>query len=189
MDLVPTPWQTVGPYLHIGMTNTHSVGCIAGPGVKGERVWLHLRLLDGDGIPVPDGMIEIWQANAEGKYNHPEDTTDTPVDDSFRGFGRMPTGEDGSCSFETIKPGRVIAPDGRLQAPHLNVGVFGRGLLKRLVTRIYFAGDTANASDPVLGLVPERLRRMLMAQPDGKPQSWRMDIHLCGEAETVFFDV
>ena len=116
MDLTPTPSQTVGPYLHIGLTNTRSVGRIAGPGVKGERVWLKLRLLDGDGAPVPDGMIEIWQANADGKYNHPEDTTETAVDPAFLGFGRMPTAEDGSCAFETIKPGQAPGPDGKLQA-------------------------------------------------------------------------
>jgi protocatechuate 3,4-dioxygenase alpha subunit len=190
MDLIPTPWQTVGPYLHIGMTNAHSVACIAGPAVEGERILLELRLLDGDGAPVPDGMIEIWQANAEGKYNHPEDAADQATNEAFLGFGRLATAEDGKCSFETIKPGRVAAPDGKLQAPHLNVGVFGRGLLKRLVTRIYFAGDAANPSDPVLELVPEGLRHTLIAQPDGqRANGWKMDIHLCGEAETVFFDV
>jgi protocatechuate 3,4-dioxygenase, alpha subunit len=190
MALIPTPWQTVGPYLHIGMTNSRSVRRIAGPDVKGERVWLKLRVLDGDGAPVPDAMIEIWQANAEGKYNHPEDTTGKTIDPAFLGFGRMPTGEDGSCSFETIKSGQVTAPNGKLQAPHLTVGVFGRGLLKRLATRIYFAGDAANADDPVLALVPADRRGTLMARPDPeRPGGWQLDVHLCGKGETVFFDV
>jgi protocatechuate 3,4-dioxygenase alpha subunit len=172
------------------MTNTRSVGCIAGPGVKGERVFLKLRVLDGDGAPVPDAMIEIWQANAEGKYNHPEDTTNKTADPMFLGFGRMATTEDGSCSFETIKPGFVAGPHGKLQAPHLNVGVFGRGLLKRLPTRIYFAGHTANASDPVLALVPADRRSTLIAHPGPKHAgTWQFDIHLCGKDETVFFDV
>jgi protocatechuate 3,4-dioxygenase alpha subunit len=189
-DLIPTPWQTVGPYLHIGMTNTRSVGCIAGPGVKGERVFLNVRVFDGDGAPLPDAMIEIWQANAEGKYNHPEDTTNKTADPTFLGFGRMATTEDGSCLFETIKPGVVPGPNGKFQAPHLNVGVFGRGLLKRLATRIYFAGHTANASDPVLALVPADRRSTLLARPDpGRTGGWQFDIHLCGKDETVFFDV
>jgi protocatechuate 3,4-dioxygenase alpha subunit len=189
-DLIPTPWQTVGPYLHIGMTNTRSVDYIAGPGVKGERIFLSLRVFDGDGAPLPDAMLEIWQANADGKYNHPEDTTNKPVDPTFLGFGRMPTAADGSCSFETIKPGLVPAPNGSLQAPHLNVSVFGRGLLKRLATRIYFAGHTANASDPVLALVPADRRSTLVAHPDPKQAgAWLFDIHLCGKDETVFFDV
>jgi protocatechuate 3,4-dioxygenase alpha subunit len=188
MELIPTPWQTVGPYLHIGMTNTRSMGCMAGPGVKGDRVQLALRLFDGDGNPVPDGMIEIWQANAEGRYRHPEDLNGG--EDSFFGFGRMATDEQGWCRFETIKPGRVSASDGTLQAPHLNVGLFGRGLLKRLATRVYFAGDAANESDSVLALVPAELRHTLLAKPDGPDKgNWRLDIHLCGEDETVFFDV
>jgi protocatechuate 3,4-dioxygenase alpha subunit len=173
------------------MTDTRSVACIAGPEVKGERVFLKLRLLDGDGVPVPDGMIEIWQADAEGRYRHPrDDGAGAAGNDSFRGFGRMATGEDGSCCFETIKPGRVAAADGKWQAPHLNVGIFGRGLLKRLATRIYFAGDARNAGDPVLGLVPEDLRHTLVAQADPERAGWwSLDIYLCGERETVFFEV
>jgi protocatechuate 3,4-dioxygenase alpha subunit len=188
MDLTPTPSQTAGPYLHIGMTNTRAVSRIAGPEVQGEPVFLKLRLLDGDGAPVPDGMIEIWQADAEGRYHHAEDLKDGA--DSFLGFGRMPTGEDGACSFATIRPGRVAATDGTLQAPHLNVGVFGRGLLKRLVTRIYFVGDPANEEDAVLKLVPEELRNTLLAQPDRDlANGWKLDIHLCGDGEAVFFDL
>jgi protocatechuate 3,4-dioxygenase alpha subunit len=190
IDLTPTPWQTVGPYLQIGLTNPRSVPRIAGEGVKGERVRLTCRVLDGDGVPLPDAMIELWQADADGKYHHPEDAEERVPDPLFRGFGRMPTDKDGACVFETIKPGKVPGPGGKLQAPHLNVSVFGRGLMKRLPTRIYFAGDPANQSDPVLALVPELRRVTLVAQPDPAHQNgWQFDIHLCGEGETVFFDV
>ncbi len=190
MDLTPTPWQTVGPYLHLGLTINRSIGCLAGPQVKGERIWLTCRVLDGVDAPVPDGMIELWQADADGKYNHPDDMQEEAPDPAFYGFGRLPTSADGICVFETIKPGRVAGPGGQSQAPHLNIGVFSRGLLKRLSTRIYFAGDAANATDPVLSLVPEERRSTLMAQPDPARQgSWRIDIHLRGERETVFFDV
>jgi len=135
-------------------------------------------------------MIELWQADAEGNYNHPEDPGSKNVNAAFRGFGRMPTGEDGACLFETIKPGQVPGPGGRLQSPHINVSVLGRGLLKRLSTRIYFAGDPSNEADPILALVPAMRRDTLMARPDStRPGHWSFDVHLCGEGETVFFDV
>lgn len=181
-DLTPTPSQTAGPYLHLGMTDRHSVPCVAGKGVKGERVWLTFRVLDGDGVPVPDAMIELWQADSEGEYASREA--------SFRGFGRLATAEDGSCTFETIRPGRVPGPGNRLQAPHINVSVFSRGLLKRLSTRIYFAGDSANGEDPILALVPELRRATLFAQPDpARDRGWIFEIRMRGENETVFFDV
>lgn len=190
MDLVPTPSQTVGPFLHLGLTDTRSVGCLAGAEAKGERIRLICQVLDGNGAPVPDAMIELWQANAEGKYCHPEDTQEKALDPAFRGFGRMPTAADGTCAFETIKPGRVPHPDGNLQAPHLNVSILGRGLLKLLATRLYFVGDPANFGDPILALVPEARRNTLMARPDPRNLGvWRWMIHLCGEGETVFFDV
>ena len=190
MAFTPTPSQTVGPYLHLGLTDRRSVPCLAGEGVKGERVRLTCRVLDGDNVPVPDAMIELWQADADGHYNHPEDPGSKKVDPAFRGFGRMPTGEDGACSFETIKPGQVLGPGGNLQAPHINVSVLGRGLLKRLSTRIYFAGDPSNGTDPILALVPARRRDTLMARPDPtRPGHWTFDVHLCGEDETIFFDV
>lgn len=151
---------------------------------------LACRVLDGDGAPVPDAMIEIWQADTNGKYNHPDDRQDKIVDPAFLGFGRMGTADDGSCSFETIKPGRVPGPGNVLQAPHLNVAVFARGMLKQLYTRMYFDGDPANREDPVLALVPEDRRETLIARPDsGRPGVWRFELHLQGEHETVFFDV
>ncbi len=190
MDLVPSPSQTVGPYFHLGLTTKRSVGWLAGPDAKGERVRLICRVFDGDGVPVPDAMIEVWQANADGKYDHPEDTREKALDPAFHGFGRMPTTQDGSCVFETIRPGRVPGRDNALQAPHLNLSIFARGLLKRLVTRVYFASAVANQEDPVLALVPVGRRNTLMAHPDPEHSGvWYFDIHLCGDQETVFFDV
>ena len=191
MDLAPTPSQTVGPFFHFCLTTEKTcVGSIAGPQAKGERVLLTVRVLDGDGVGLNDAMIEIWQANADGKYNHADDAQQKTVDSSFLGFGRLGTAEDGSCNFETIKPGRVPGPGNILQAPHLNVAVFARGMLRQLFTRVYFAGDPANREDPVLALVPVERRETLVAHPDSaRPGGWRFDIRLQGEDETVFFDV
>jgi len=190
MHQTPTASQTVGPYFHLGCTKTHSVNRLAGEDAKGERVWLHCRVLDGDGLPLNDAMLELWQANCEGKYHHPEDTQDKPIDPHYRGFGRIATDEDGSCIFETVKPGSVPGPDDSVQAPHINMSVFARGVLKRLPTRIYFRGNAANASDPVLALVPEGRRDTLMAGPDSSnPGHWFFEVHLCGDKETVFFDI
>lgn len=151
---------------------------------------LTIRVLDGNGEGLNDAMIEIWQADSEGKYNHPDDQQAKTVYPGFLGFGRAGTGEDGSCEFETIRPGRVPGPGSVQQAPHLNVAVFARGMLKQLYTRIYFAGDLANQEDPVLGLVPAARRETLMAHPDAAhPGGWRFNIRLQGEGETVFFDV
>jgi protocatechuate 3,4-dioxygenase, alpha subunit len=189
-DLTPIPSQTVGPYFQIGLTGPWAISQIAGPNAKGERVKLVCTVFDGEGKPVPDGIIEIWQANADGKYNHPSDKQRKPIDPDFPGFGRQGTNDEGICSFETIKPGRVPGGTDRLQAPHLEVSVLARGLLKRLATRIYFAGDAANEEDPVLALVPRGRRVTLMAQPIAdEPGAWRHDIHLSGKKETVFFDV
>lgn len=191
MDLVPTPSQTVGPFFHFCLTSENAcVGRIAGPQVKGERVWLRIRVVDGKGEGVPDAMIEIWQANSEGKYNHPDDPQTKMVEPDFLGFGRMGTGEDGSCEFETVKPGRVPGPGNVPQAPHLNLAVFARGMLKQLYTRLYFAGDPANQEDPVLALVPAERRKTLMANQDSARRSgWHADVRLQGDDETVFFDV
>ena len=135
-------------------------------------------------------MIELWQANAAGKYNHPDDPQSTAADPDCSGFGRLGTDRDGICVFETIKPGRVPGNEGTLQAPHLNVSLFARGVLKRLATRIYFDGDPANPEDPILALVPPERRNSLMARPDpSHPTDWRIDVRLSGECETVFFDI
>jgi protocatechuate 3,4-dioxygenase, alpha subunit len=190
MDLTPTPSQTVGPYLHLGLTDLRSVACVAGKATSGQRIHLTYRVLDGEDVPVPDAMIELWQADADGRYNNSEQETRATSAVGFCGYGRLATAEDGSCTFETVKPGRVPYVDGSLQAPHINVSVLGRGILKRLSTRTYFAGDPANAEDPVLALVPESRRSTLLALPDGdRPDSWIVEIRLRGEGETVFFDV
>jgi protocatechuate 3,4-dioxygenase alpha subunit len=182
--------QTVGPFFHLGLTDPYSIPVVASPLAKGERMKLACVLHDAEGTLLPDGMVEIWQANADGKYNHPEDTRETERDPNFRGFGRLGTDKNGSCTFETIKPGRVPSWTSVPQAPHFVISVFARGVLKRLATRAYFAGDPANAEDPVLALVPEDRRPTLMAHPDPtQPGTWHFGIHLSGEKETVFFDV
>jgi protocatechuate 3,4-dioxygenase, alpha subunit len=186
MSLFASGSQTVGPYLHIGLTWLNTAK-IAGPGVKGERFSLQGRLVDGDGAGVSDGLIEIWQANAEGKFAHPEDRQKKTLEKGFRGFGRIPTDAKGAFKFTTIKPGRVPGPDGKLQAPHLSVTVFMRGLLKQLSTRIYFPGDPANAQDPLLKLVPAARRATLIARRKAKGVlEW--NIVLQGKDETAFFD-
>jgi protocatechuate 3,4-dioxygenase alpha subunit len=184
------PSQTIGPFYHFGLTTNASLGCLAGPLAKGRRIRVRIRLLDGDGQPVPDGMLELWQADTSGKYSHPADTQPTPADPAFRGFGRLATDAGGICVFETVYPGRVAAGEGGCQASHINVSVFARGLLVRLCTRVYFAGDPALAADPVLALVPEERRQTLIAQPDAsQADQWNFDIRLQGDGETVFFDV
>jgi protocatechuate 3,4-dioxygenase alpha subunit len=186
MSLFASGKQTVGPYLHIGL-KWLSTTDIAGKGAKGERVAIAGRLIDGDGVGVNDGVIEIWQANAEGKYAHPEDTQKKPIEKGWRGFGRAFTDAKGGFRFTTIKPGRVPAPDGSLQAPHLVVSVFMRGMLKHLMTRIYFPDETAaNALDPILKLVPAARRATLMPRRKGKTLEW--NVVLQGKNETVFFD-
>jgi protocatechuate 3,4-dioxygenase, alpha subunit len=186
----PTPSQTVGPYLRIGLTRTHAVGRIAGSQAQGEAISLTCHVFDCDGVPVDDAMIEIWQADARGRYHHPDDSCADGADPHCAGFGRMGTDENGCMSFQTIKPGLVPGFSGRMQAPHLNVLVFSRGLLQHQFTRIYFAGEPANHEDPVLALVPEERRDTLMAHPDPERSGhWRFVIYLCGERETVFFDV
>ena len=184
-----TPSQTVGPFFHF-LTRNADLGCIARADAKGERIRLHLRLLDGDGLPVPDGMLEIWQADASGKYEHPEDSQEQMPDPMFCGFGRMATDQSGSCMFETVHPGPVPDRHGGVQAPHLNISVFARGLLNRLCTRIYFEGDSALQADPVLALVPEDRRHTLLALRDtNRPGGWNFTIHLQGGDETIFFDI
>jgi protocatechuate 3,4-dioxygenase alpha subunit len=178
--------QTVGPYLHIGLTWLNTAK-IAGPGVKGERIIVQGRLLDGDGKAVSDALIEIWQANAAGKYAHAEDRQKKALEKGFRGFGRIPTDARGGFRFATIKPGRVPGPGDTLQAPHLAVTIFMRGLLKQLSTRLYFPGEPANAQDPVLQRVPAARRATLIAKKKSRGiLQW--NIVLQGKDETVFFD-
>jgi protocatechuate 3,4-dioxygenase alpha subunit len=174
--LIATASQTVGPFFHLA-GNMH-LGCVARPRVDGSRIRLACRVIDGDGIPVPDALIELWQADANGNYGDP----------SFGGFGRLGSDENGFCVFETVRPGRVAGLNGALQAPHINLIVFARGLLKHLYTRVYFERDAENADDAVLATIPADRRETLLARAAG-PDTWNFEIHLCGDRETVFFDI
>ena len=187
MSLQATTSQTVGPYLHIGLSWL-IIENLAPTGVAGERISIEGRVIDGDGKPVNDALVEIWQANADGKYAHPQDRQAKPVEKGFRGFGRSATDDNGIFRFQTIKPGRVPGPGGKLQAPHIAVNVFMRGQLKQLVTRVYFADDPANAEDAVLTLVPAERRGTLIAKATGKPGALEWNVILQGRDETVFFD-
>lgn len=188
MSRQPTTSQTVGPFFSIGLTRMKHDDLVSA-GTSGERVIIEGRVLDGDGKPVPDAIIEIWQANSYGKYAHPEDQQDKPVEPSFSGYGRIPTDDDGKFRFTTIKPGPVPDLDGKLQAPHIVVSVFARGLLRRLVTRIYFPDEPANAADFVLNLVEASRRETLIAKKiAGASGTLKWDVVLQGPNETVFFD-
>jgi protocatechuate 3,4-dioxygenase alpha subunit len=188
MSLQATTSQTVGPYFRIGLQRLF-VDNLAGPNVSGERIEIEGRVLDADGQGVPDAMLELWQANAQGKYAHPDDTQEKAVEPGFRGYGRIPTAEDGSFRFTTIKPGRVPGPDGKLQAPHIVVSVFMRGLLRRLITRIYFPDDPENSEDFALSLAEPDRRGTLVARKSGKRDGLlEWNVVLQGPQETVFFD-
>jgi protocatechuate 3,4-dioxygenase alpha subunit len=188
MPLEATAMQTVGPYFHIGLSWLESQS-LAAAGVPGARVTIEGRVLDGDGKPVNDALIEVWQANAHGRYAHPEDRQDKPIESGFKGFARLATDEGGAFRLATIKPGRVPGRDGVLQAPHLVVVVFMRGLLKQLVTRMYFPDEPSNAQDPVLQLIdPERRSTLLAQHKKGRDDVLAWNILLQGEGETVFFE-
>jgi protocatechuate 3,4-dioxygenase alpha subunit len=189
MSLPATTWQTVGPFFSIGFSWLYRDN-LAGAGVSGGRVEISGRVLDGDGNPVPDGIVEIWQANSQGKYAHPDDPQEKEVEEGFSGYGRVPTDDAGRFRFTTIKPGRVPGPNGNLQAPHLEVSVFTRGLLRRLITRIYFPDEPGNAEDFALNLVEAARRGTLIAQRiDERPGALEWNVILQGPGETVFFDV
>lgn len=184
-----TPSQTVGPFFHYALP-FEGGETLTNEATLGERIVIEGRLIDGNGAPITDAMIEIWQANGQGRYNHPEDTQEKQLDPNFNGFGRVPTGEDGWYRFNTIKPGQVPAPGGGLQAPHIALSILARGVLKRLATRLYFADEAAaNAADPVLTLIPPERRATVIAERVGDAPVYRLDIVLQGENETVFFDI
>lgn len=182
-----TPSQTVGPFLAIGLSWPD--GPFVVPRGTAGAVWLRGRVLDGEGQPVTDALVETWQADPAGRFDHPDDPRGAvaPPLPGFRGFGRSET-VTGEYSVLTVKPGRVPDGSGGLQAPHVDVSVFARGLLDRVVTRLYFADDSAaNTEDPVLRALPEPARRTLLAQPTD--DGYRLDIVLQGVAETTFFRV
>jgi protocatechuate 3,4-dioxygenase alpha subunit len=190
-----TPSQTVGPYFHYGLAPTdydfrEAIGNnLVTPDASGERIRVSGRVFDGDGAPVNDAMVEIWQADAAGRYAHKADQRALP-NAAFKGFGRSATDKTGSYGFETIKPGTVPGPNGKAQAPHIVVCVFSRGMLRHVYTRLYFSDET-NDADPILALVPADRRATLIAQREkgaGTPL-YRFDIRLQGDGETVFFDL
>jgi protocatechuate 3,4-dioxygenase alpha subunit len=191
-DLVATPSATVGPFFHFGLATDPALGRVAEPSARGEHITLRIRMTDGEGMPVPDALVEVWQVDGDGVEASPPASGEPS---RFSGFGRLPTAEDGTCEFETVRPGRV--PDGRggHQASHINLCIFGRGLLRQVHTRVYFAGDAALDQDAVLALVPEARRRTLLARPDPQHAGrWVFDVRLQGQVgheqdETVFFDV
>jgi protocatechuate 3,4-dioxygenase, alpha subunit len=194
-----TPSQTVGPYFRIGLEWLFRAD-LTGPGVAGPRVAVSGRILDGEGVPVDDALLELWQADPAGRYARPEGGG--PGDQEFSGFARIAVDAAGGFRFTTVKPGRVPGLDGRVQAPHLAVTIFMRGLLRHLVTRVYFPDEAeANAADPVLTRVEPGRRATLVARPapahvlvpelvqdpgGGAALCW--DVHLQGPQETVFFD-
>jgi protocatechuate 3,4-dioxygenase alpha subunit len=201
-----TPAQTVGPFFQQGLTRMRAEGSAAGAsptpaelisnvlcgeGAEGQRISVEGAVYDGLGEPVVDALIEIWQANSRGRYNHPLDLSQPSGEPGFLGFGRAASDETGAYVFHSIKPGRVPGPWGSMQAPHLNVIVAARGLARHAFTRIYFEGDEL-LEDPVLSRVPAARRHTLLARSLGERHgvsSFRFDIHLQGESETVFFEL
>lgn len=201
--LKETASQTAGPYVHIGLApkaagfdifENNFSNVLVSPDTRGERIRIEGRVIDGSGTPLRDVLLEIWQANADGRYHHPADQQDKPLDDSFRGWGRACSDfETGVYSFETIKPGAVEGRHGRLMAPHINLWIVARGINIGLNTRIYFSDEAeANAKDPVLNLIEWEVRRKtLIAQREERNGEvvYRFDVRIQGDGETVFFDV
>jgi protocatechuate 3,4-dioxygenase alpha subunit len=201
--LKETAAQTAGPYVHIGLIPRQAGfeiferdfgNVLVTPRTAGERIRIEGRIFDGLGAPLRDALVEIWQANAAGRYNHPADQQDKPLDPDFRGFGRAGSDfETGIFAFDTIKPGAVTGPGGRVMAPHVNIWLAARGINIGLHTRLYFADETAmNAADPLLNLIDntERRKTLLAEREERRGQViYRFDIHLQGARETVFLDV
>jgi len=183
-----TPSQTVGPFFHDALLDRDRSELVSPDHPKAIRI--EGTVYDGAGDVVPDAMVEIWQANRSGRYNHSgDDREDLPLDENFSGFGRSGTMDGGNFSFVTVKPGPVPGPDGQPQAPHIMVSIFTRGLLKRVVTRIYFPDEVErNAKDPVLSSIEDpELRKTLIARDEGDVV--RFDVHLQGENQTAFFEL
>lgn len=190
--LLLTGSQTVGPFFGPALLREGARRhVLTQPETAGERIRIEGRVLDGDGEPVPDALVEIWQANAHGRYNHPADQGPAALDPSFIGFGRSGTDEEGHYWFETVKPGCVAFDEKQMQAPHICVTVFSRGLLNHAVTRLYFEDEPANAEDPVLQHVPAERRATLLARREsaGETIVYRLDIIMQGANETAFFNV
>lgn len=182
----PTPWQTVGPFFHYALPYAE------GPSVVGASragaFTLHGQVYDGEGTPLPDALVEIWQADESGAFVSEPGIFEAPADDGFRGFGRSGTDPEGHYAFTTVKPAGVPTEDGARQAPHIAMSVFARGMLRRVVTRVYFDDEpAANAADPLLASVEESRSGTLVAVSE--PGGYRFDVRLQGDDETVFLDV
>jgi protocatechuate 3,4-dioxygenase, alpha subunit len=185
MSFQSTPWQTVGPYYRLGLEPLYRTE-IAPAGALGERIEITGQVFDGRGVPVGDAVLEIWQADAAGIYAHREDPRRGDHDPAFQGWGRVPGDAQGRFAFSTVKPGRVAGPSGALQAPHLVVLVFMRGLLRAASARVYFSDEASTVDDPILALVPAERRATLVARQLA-PGRYQWDVHMQGEQETVFF--
>jgi protocatechuate 3,4-dioxygenase alpha subunit len=192
-----TPSQTVGPYFKYGLTPSHDYqwndafsNDLVTPDVSGERIRIVGQVFDGAGAAIPDAMLEIWQADAQGRFADPQDTRALP-NAAFKGFGRCAADANGGYSFHTIRPGPVPGPGGQPQAAHVLLAIFARGMTQQAITRIYFEDqEAANAADPVLALVPAKRRGTLIARREqGAVMAYRFDVHLQGDKETVFFDL
>jgi protocatechuate 3,4-dioxygenase alpha subunit len=188
--LKQTASQTVGPFFHFGLVLGED-NVLVNDRTSGQRIYIEGRVLDGDGEPVSDALVEIWQADAQGFFNHPADPQSQKADRFFRGFGRSGTNKDGKFWFKTIKPGPVPWDERQDQAPHVSVRVFSRGLLIHTVTRLYFSDESANQTDPVLTSIEEPARRQTLIAKREESEDlpcYCFDIHLQGERETVFFN-
>ena len=181
------PFQTVGPFFQVLVGEVRGRDVLVGDATEGTRVTIQGTVYDGAGAVVPDALVEIWQADAHGRYRHPGDQHPGPRDASFTGFGRVATNDAGGFAFETVKPGRVPGPDGRDQAPHVLVSLTARGVLTRYITRLYFEDEASNADDAILALVPAARRHTLVARRIGAG-TYQFDIRIQGSEETVFFD-
>ncbi len=184
MSLAPTASQTLGPFFNYALP--FDADLTGGGKAEGRRILLRGRVMDVSGSPVRDALVEIWQANAAGRYAHPLDSDNSrPHDPHFTGFGRVLTDAGGEFSFTTVMPGPAPFEGNRWQAPHVSLAVFGAGLLRRLRTRAYFPGEELNADDPVLAAVPEGRRALLVSEAE--EGGYRFDIRLRGDNETPFF--
>jgi protocatechuate 3,4-dioxygenase, alpha subunit len=191
MERHQTPSQTVGPFFDFGLFVRGDDNVLATDQTIGQRILVKGQITDGNGQPVPDAMIEIWQADSAGYFNHPEDPNHTKADPHFRGFGRSDTVNNGVFTFKTVKPGCVPFDAERMQAPHINVRVFARGMLIHAYTRLYFSDEAeANQHDPILSLVPVERVETLIALKEEKDDlpTYCFNIALQGENETVFFN-
>lgn len=186
-----TPSQTVGPFFHYGLMTQPDMNVLVNDYTQGQRILIRGQVRDGAGQPIPDALIEIWQADANGYFYHSADPNSSLADPQFKGFGRADTLNNGEFTFQTIKPGAVTYDERQSQAPHINVRVFSRGMLIHAYTRLYFSDEqVANELDPILNLVEPERRTTLIAQlepPVGQP-TYRFNIVMQNENETVFFD-